>query len=79
MILPDIVRSALGLDDAPHWIVVSEANEFSWPGPDVRPIPGRRPTTFVYGTVPPGLLRSVVNAYLENRRRGRAKPVVRSE
>ena len=68
---------ALGLDGQEHWIVVSEANAFVWPGPDIRPVPSRRPTTFTYGAVPRGLLRRVVTAYLE--RAGRVRVARRTE
>jgi hypothetical protein len=39
--LPRAVKRRIGLDDAPAWIVTTEANAFTWPGPDIRPIPGR--------------------------------------
>lgn len=32
--------------------VTTEANAFIWPGPDIRPVPGRTPTTMIYGRVP---------------------------
>jgi hypothetical protein len=32
------VKRHLGLDDERSWIVVSESNEFTRPGPDLRPI-----------------------------------------
>jgi hypothetical protein len=35
-------RLGLGADDGERsWIVISEANEFIWPGPDLRTVPGR--------------------------------------
>ena len=45
--IPRDVKQRIGLDDAPSWIVTTEANAFIWPGPDIRPIPGRRPRTVV--------------------------------
>jgi len=39
--------------------VVSEANDFRWPGPDLRPIPGGEPSTIVYGVLPPALFQAV--------------------
>jgi len=38
--IPANVRTHLGLDRAPCWIVVSELNRFIWPGPDIRIAPG---------------------------------------
>jgi hypothetical protein len=37
--LPPAVKRRLKLDDESSWIVTTEANAFTWPGPDVRPIP----------------------------------------
>jgi hypothetical protein len=34
---PPDAKRRIGLDDAPAWIVTTEANAFVWPGPDVRP------------------------------------------
>ncbi len=36
--MPAALKAHLGLDDAPSWIVVTETNDFLWPGPDLRPI-----------------------------------------
>jgi len=30
-------KRRLGLDDDRSWIVLTEANRFAWPGPDLRP------------------------------------------
>jgi hypothetical protein len=49
--IPAKVRRHLGLDEAASWISLTEANEFVWPGPDVRPIPGR-PGVWSYGVLP---------------------------
>jgi len=77
--LPRAVKRRIGLDDAPAWIVTTEANAFTWPGPDIRPIPGRRPWTVVYGRVPDTLLRQVARSFLANRERQRSRLVVRTE
>ncbi len=39
--IPAALKAHLGLDDVPSWIVVTETNDFLWPGPDLRPLPGR--------------------------------------
>lgn len=51
--MPAPLKAHLGLDDMPSWIVVSETNDFLWPGPDLRPIPGNSPSRFHYGMLPP--------------------------
>lgn len=38
--IPAETKNRLGLDSEPSWIVLSEGNEFMWPGPDLRPVPG---------------------------------------
>jgi hypothetical protein len=76
---PQPVKLAIGLDDAPSWIVTTEANAFIWPGPDVRPVPGRTPVTMIYGRVPTGLLTQVARSYLANRERQRSRLVPRTE
>ncbi|WP_296745435.1 hypothetical protein [Mesorhizobium sp.] len=51
--LPAPLKAYLGLDEMPSWVVVSETNDFLWPGPDLRPIPGSTPARFHYGMLPP--------------------------
>jgi hypothetical protein len=76
---PQDIKCRLGLDDALSWIVTTEANAFAWPGPDIRPVPGRTPTTVIYGSVPNGLLRQVARSYLANRDKQRSRLVPRTE
>lgn len=76
---PQDIKRQLGLDDAPSWIVTTEANAFIWPGPDIRPVPGRTPTTVIYGRAPNGLLRQVARSYLANRDEQRSRLVPRTE
>ncbi len=51
--IPAALKAHLGLDDLPSWVVVTETNDFLWPGPDVRPVPRLRPQRFDYGMLPP--------------------------
>ena len=53
--LPAATKRRLGLDDARSWIVATEMNRFPWPGPDLRPVPGR-PGVFAYGSLPRRLM-----------------------
>ena len=55
--LPAKVKQRLGMDDARSWIVISEWNEFTWPGPDLRRVRGK--DTIVYGMLPPSLFRTI--------------------
>jgi hypothetical protein len=76
---PPAAKRRIGLDDAPSWIVTTEANAFIWPGPDVRPVPGRKPPTMIYGKIPDTLLRRVARSYLLNRQKQRSRLVSRTE
>lgn len=68
--IPLAVKRHLSLDDARSWIVVSEGNEFVWPGYDLR----KRPRTdrYDFGFLPPRLFERVRDAFGEWRRLRRA-------
>jgi hypothetical protein len=53
MEIPLETKRRLGLDDARSWIVLNEANDFSWPGPDLRPAVQGDLQTVVCGALPP--------------------------
>lgn len=57
--MPVDLKRHLGLDKARSWIVLSEVNEFLWPGPDLRPISRKKPGEFVYGVLPPSFFRQI--------------------
>jgi len=60
--IPTPVKHYLGLDDERSWIVVSEGNEFLWPGHDLR----KRPNSdrYDYGFLPPRLFNQVLKAFI---------------
>ena len=74
--IPARVREALGLDDAPSWVIVSEHNVDEWPNGGLAPLPGR-PGVFRYGFTPPGLFAQVKARFLELYEKGRAGGVRR--
>jgi hypothetical protein len=76
VVLPAAVKRRLKLDAEASWIVTTEANAFVWPGPDLRPIPGRG--SVVYGRIPDDLLAEVARSYLANRTRQRTKMIRRT-
>jgi len=76
--LPPAVKRRLKLDDDASWIVTTEANAFIWPGPDIRPVPNRSPTSTVYGKIPEDLLQAVARSFLANRKRQLPKIVPRT-
>jgi hypothetical protein len=62
--IPARVRQALGLDDAPSWVIVSEYNVDEWPNGGLAPLPGR-PGEFSYGFIPPRLFAQVKEKFVE--------------
>jgi hypothetical protein len=54
--IPAAVAQALGLDAGRHWLRLDELNRFSWPGYDLRPIPGKA-GNYDYGMLPRPCLR----------------------
>lgn len=65
--LPAATKARLGLDHQPSWIVTTELNRFTWPGPDLRPISRDRPDTFAFGSVPLGLLKQAIDQIRDRR------------
>ena len=77
--IPAATKSRLGLDGERSWIVITEANEFVWPGPDLRPVPGRDESTIAYGPLPPRFFVHVRDCFLERDQRERSGRVKRTE
>lgn len=59
--IPPTVKARLGLDPDPSWVILTEANSFNWPGPDVRPVNPRDPSGPVYGVLPELMIREIRN------------------
>jgi hypothetical protein len=74
--IPAKVCQAIGLDDAPSWVIVSEHNVDEWPNAGLAPVPGR-PGVFSYGFIPPGLFAQVKAKFLEQSGQGRSPSVRR--
>lgn len=65
------VQRHLGLDADASWIVVDEANEFVWPGVDLRPVSRGKPSVWTYGVLPQELfaeLQTRLRSVLHQRR-----------
>lgn len=77
--LPPGLKKHLGLDDDRSWIMLSEMNEFIWPGPDLMPVPGIKPSKFDYGVIPPKFFRQIQEQFFAYVTCGKAKLVPRSE
>jgi hypothetical protein len=74
--IPAKVRQAIGLDDVPSWVIVSEHNVDEWPNGGLAPVPGRS-GVFSYGFIPPGLFAQVKAKFLELSGQGRSGAVIR--
>ncbi|MGK9230981.1 hypothetical protein KXS07_03020 [Inquilinus limosus] len=77
--IPTVVKEHLGLDDARSWVILTEANVFYWPGPDLRFPREKGPAVAAYGFLPPKLFRTIRDRFLELRKQRRAQLVSRSE
>ncbi|HEX4079838.1 MAG TPA: hypothetical protein VHX61_13305 [Rhizomicrobium sp.] len=77
--IPSETKVRLRLDSDRSWIVITEANEFIWPGPDLRPIPGRDESAVAYGILPPRFFAHVRAKFLERDRLARSSRVKRTE
>ncbi len=62
--IPAKVKARLGLDDTRSWVVLSEWNEFIWPGPDLRRLPDAPNSSVAYGMIPPGLFATIRERFL---------------
>jgi hypothetical protein len=77
--IPPALKVHLGLDDQPSWIVLTETNDFLWPGPDLRPISGSKPSRFAYGMLPPRFFAHVRDKILQAHLRHKLARIPRSD
>ena len=71
--IPSQVKSQLGLDGERSWIVLSEWNEFTWPGCDLRQLHEGDDATVAYGMLPQGLFAKMRGEILRMVRSGQVK------
>ncbi len=76
--IPPKVKLRLQLDDARSWVVLSEWNEFIWPGPDLRRVPGADDSAVVYGMLPPKLFMQIRDRLVALIQSHEARPVRRT-
>jgi hypothetical protein len=77
--IPTVTKKRLGLDSERSWIVITEVNEFIWPGPDISPVPGGDDSSIVHGVLPPSLFDIVREQFLARLERSGAARVPRTE
>lgn len=61
--IPHATKQRLGLDDARSWVVLTEANRFAWPGPDVRMKEPGDPASIAYGLLPHALSKKIIKKF----------------
>jgi hypothetical protein len=77
--IPQATKRRLGLDWDRSWVVLTEANDFVWPGPDLRPAASGDPQSVVYGVLPPGFMRVLRERLLQRWREKRMAVTRRTE
>lgn len=71
-------KRRLGLAADRSWIMLTEVNQFFWPGVDLSPV-DRRSGRFAYGDLPAALTRRLVDEIERRDKAGELKFVVRTE
>lgn len=78
VVIPAQVKQRLGLDPLPSWILVTEGNQFFWPGPDLRPT-GSGLNSAILGFLPAALFRTVRDRFVERWKYKQVQLIRRSE
>lgn len=76
--IPLATKQRLGLDSDRSWVVLTEANDFVWPGPDLRPAVSGDPSSVAYGMLPPGFMKALRERLADRWRKAGAKAVSRT-
>jgi len=77
--IPAAVKRRLKLDDERSWVVLTEANRFVWPGPDLRPSRRGDSSSIAYGPLPFALFEEIRTKFIAVIKSKRASLVPRSE
>jgi len=79
MEIPTATKKRLGLDDARSWIVLTEANQFTWPEPNLRPTARGDMKSIAHGLLPQTFYMQLRARFVAVLKENRAKAVARSE
>ena len=74
--IPQATKRRIGLDAERSWIVTTEFNRFTWPGPANRPTASG---DYLYGYMPEKLMRLVLDQVKKRARDNSLKAVTRTE
>ncbi len=62
--IPAGTKARLGIDDERSWVILTELNQFQWPGPDLRPAPSDPTGNVAYGLLPASLYETIRTRWL---------------
>lgn len=79
VLLPAATKARLGLDGERSWVILTECNVFSWPGPDLRPVPHSNPAATLYGVLPAALFYEIRDRFLALYEARAIRPIKRTE
>jgi hypothetical protein len=77
--IPAATKRRLGLDADRSWIVLTESNRFTWPGPDLRPVTPGDAASVAYGFLPKALFDDVRAKWLALFKARKTSAVARTE
>jgi hypothetical protein len=77
--IPADTKRRLSLDDDRSWIMLTEANQFTWPGPDLRMARNGDPSSVVCGLLPDHLFERVRTTFLAALKANKAQLVPRTK
>lgn len=77
--IPAATKMRLGLDTARSWVVLTEANQFIWPGPDLRPAVSGDMGSVAYGLLPRAFTLQLRAKFVAVLKAGGAGAVTHSE
>jgi hypothetical protein len=76
--IPALTKLRLGLDSERSWVVLTEANRFIWPGPDLRRAGGKLDSV-VHGLLPRAFFHQLRDRFIAVLKAGQAKTIARTE
>lgn len=62
--IPPVTKQRLGMDYERSWVVLTEANRFPWPGPDLCMAKHGDPMRVLYGELPARLLMQIRDRFI---------------
>ena len=77
--IPAPTKLRLGLDDERSWVVLTEANRFIWPGPDLRPARQDDLNSVAFGLLPESLFKQIRDSFIAKVRKRKVSAVSRTE